>query len=92
MNGVAPGVTATEMMRIQDNNVRKNYLPSNRMTTPEEIVETALLMVSDMGRNICGQIIVVDGNLCLYIPNMLYGINTTNFICKIACLGEVFYA
>ena len=66
MNGIAPGATAAEMMRIQDNNVRKNYLPSNRMITLEEIAETALLMVSDMGRNMCGQIIVVDGGESLH--------------------------
>lgn len=67
VNGIAPGATATDMMRIKENqNLMKEYLPARRMTTPEEIAEAALYLVSDMARNTCGQILVVDGGESLH--------------------------
>lgn len=67
VNGIAPGATATDMMRMNgDNNLLKERLPAKRMTIPEEIAEAALYLVSDMARNTCGQILVVDGGESLH--------------------------
>ena len=61
INGIAPGATATSMMKIKDKNLYKSYLPSNRMTTPEEIANMALFLLSDIGKNMIGEIVVIDG-------------------------------
>lgn len=61
INGIAPGATATGMMKSSDKNLRCSYIPSGRMTTTKEIANVALLLVSDMGNNMSGEIIVIDG-------------------------------
>lgn len=62
INGIAPGATATDMMRItNEGDLRKGYLPTERMTLPEEIANVALLMVTDAGKQMPGVVIPVDG-------------------------------
>ena len=61
VNGIAPGATATSMMKIKDNNLNYNYIPSKRMSTPNEISNMALFLVSDMGKNMTGEVVVIDG-------------------------------
>lgn len=62
VNGIAPGPTATPMMI---NDVQKNMylerLPLGRYVIPEEIANMAVLLVSDMGRSIMGDIIYMTG-------------------------------
>ena len=62
VNGVAPGPTATPMMKKEktaDLSLPNN--PSGRYTTPEEVANIALVLVSDMGRQIVGDIIYISG-------------------------------
>ena len=60
INGIAPGGTATSMIKRNENDLRSN-IPSNRLTTTEEIANMALFLVSDMGNNMIGEIVVIDG-------------------------------
>lgn len=67
VNGIAPGATATNMMNMSSaGNLRRNYIPSERVNIPMEIAKTAHLLLSDAGRQMCGQVIVVDGGESLH--------------------------
>ncbi|MBQ8526926.1 MAG: SDR family oxidoreductase [Lachnospiraceae bacterium] len=62
INGIAPGATATEMMRKDENgDVRSNWHPTKRMTVPAEIGKAALFLIQDTGNQMVGQVLVVDG-------------------------------
>lgn len=62
VNGIAPGATATAMMKMdRDGDIRKDYIPSKRVTIPLEIAKAAHLLLSDAGRQMCGQVLVIDG-------------------------------
>ena len=62
VNGIAPGPTATPMMKISVNdNMVHNNLPLGRYIMPEEISNMAVILVSDMGRSIMGDIIYMTG-------------------------------
>ncbi|MCB0976322.1 MAG: SDR family oxidoreductase [Acidimicrobiales bacterium] len=64
VNAIAPGAIDTDMVRnnheaVQD--VMKNLAMMRRFGTADEIVGPALLLASDAGSFITGQVIVVDG-------------------------------
>ncbi|MEC5210342.1 NAD(P)-dependent dehydrogenase (short-subunit alcohol dehydrogenase family) [Psychrobacter sp. PL15] len=64
VNGIAPGVIATEMQPgclTQKENMYYPYNPSMRYAIPEEIAELALFLISDSSNFIVGQTIVCDG-------------------------------
>lgn len=63
VNGIAPGPTATPMMLKGTDklNISLPNSPSGRYTTPEEIANIAVILVSDMGRQIVGDIIYMTG-------------------------------
>ncbi len=66
VNGIAPGLTATPMMKREDyDNLYANYSPSFRCARPEEIAELALFLMSDAANYIVGQTIICDGGYCL---------------------------
>jgi NAD(P)-dependent dehydrogenase (short-subunit alcohol dehydrogenase family) len=66
VNGIAPGITATNINGI---NVEENAFsdePRNkRIGLPEEIAELALFLASDAANNIVGEVIVCDGGASL---------------------------
>lgn len=67
VNGIAPGATATKMMGMKiDDDVRLNYIPSKRATVPVEISKLAHLLLSDAGRQMCGQVVIMDGGESLH--------------------------
>lgn len=67
INGIAPGATATKMMNMDaKGDLRLNYIPSRRASTPVEIAKLAHFLVGDMGRQMCGQIVVMDGGESLH--------------------------
>lgn len=67
INGIAPGATATQMMRMNENNsIRLDYLPSKRATIPDEIAELAFFLLSDSGSQMCGQVVCIDGGESLH--------------------------
>ena len=64
VNALAPGAVNTDMMRnnpqeLQD--VMAGASLMRRMATPDEMVGPALLLTSDAGSYITGQVIVADG-------------------------------
>jgi NAD(P)-dependent dehydrogenase (short-subunit alcohol dehydrogenase family) len=65
VNGVAPGIVATEMqpgfVSRKDNNFYTSLVPLGRCAIPEEISELVSFMVSDAANFIVGQTIVMDG-------------------------------
>lgn len=67
INGIAPGATATKMMKMSsDGDLRRNYIPSKRACTSTEIAKAAHFMLSDAGKQMCGQILVIDGGESLH--------------------------
>jgi 3-oxoacyl-[acyl-carrier protein] reductase len=63
VNGLAPGPTATPMLRFEDkgSNLKWAANPSGRVSTVEEIAELALFMVSDLGNGIVGDTFFMTG-------------------------------
>lgn len=62
VNGIAPGPTATPMMiKEGQTNMKIERLPLGRYIMPEEISNMAVVLVSDMGRSIMGDIVYMTG-------------------------------
>lgn len=62
VNGIAPGPTATPMLKTDDDkNLYHPTNPSGRFTTPDEIANLAVFLISDMGRQIVGDIVYMTG-------------------------------
>lgn len=63
VNGIAPGPTATPMLLKEDDikNVYNSTNPTGRYATPEEIANMAVMLVSDVGRMIVGDVIYMTG-------------------------------
>lgn len=61
VNGVAPGVTASDMTGIDRNkNMYAEWQPSNRYFLPEEVAEVVNFLLSDISNCISGEIIACD--------------------------------
>lgn len=66
VNGIAPGRTATVMLRADPSgNMYDPYQPLKRLGHPDEIAELALFLMSDAANYIVGQTIVCDGGYTL---------------------------
>lgn len=61
VNGIAPGQTATPMLRKHDENLYNDTCPLGRWILPEEIANGAVFLVSDFGRAIVGDIMYMTG-------------------------------
>ncbi len=61
VNGVAPGMIATEMIQRDSENVYSNLQPIQRLGVPEEVAELVLFLISGAADNIVGQTIICDG-------------------------------
>ena len=62
VNGIAPGPTKTPMlMDEKETNIANDNSPLERYVMPEEIANMAVIMVSDMGRSIVGDIVYMTG-------------------------------
>lgn len=62
VNGIAPGPTATGMIKQKDqNDLAAPALPCGRLTHPEEVASMAVILVSDMSRTIIGDIVYMTG-------------------------------
>ncbi len=67
VNGIAPGATATSMLKMKDTeDLRKTYIPSERATLPVEIAKAALFLIGDTGNQMCGEVLVMDGGESLH--------------------------
>lgn len=61
VNGIAPGATATPMLGRDISNLTNERNPMGRMTTSEEVANMAVILISDIGRSIVGDIIYMTG-------------------------------
>lgn len=70
VNAIAPGVTRTDMIRaaLADEKAHEAAIqrtPLRRLGEPEDIAATVLFLVSEAGRHMTGQTLVVDGGSTL---------------------------
>jgi gluconate 5-dehydrogenase len=64
VNALAPGYTATEFSEAgkkEFHDFVADWTPARRWGQPEDLVGAALLLASDAGRYINGQVLYVDG-------------------------------
>lgn len=61
VNGIAPGPTATPMLKSDVDSITNNDIPLGRFVMPEEIANMAVFLVSEMGRSIIGDIVYMTG-------------------------------
>ena len=67
-NAIAPGFVVTDMTANLPQAVKDyadNSIPLKRMGTPEEIANVAVFLASDMASYITGEVIKVDGGMCM---------------------------
>ena len=61
MNAVAPGITASNMTKIdKDSNLYCEYNASERFFVPEEVAEVVSFLISDNSKCISGEVIYCD--------------------------------
>lgn len=75
VNGIAPGPTATPMMiNNNDSNMYLNRIPLGRYIMPEEIANMAVILVSEMGKSIMGDMVFMTGGAAnLTFDDVNYG-------------------
>lgn len=61
VNGLAPGPTATPMLNRDASDITFPKNPTGRYAMPEEIANMAVVLTSDMGRMIVGDVIYMTG-------------------------------
>ena len=62
VNGIAPGPTATPMMlKNEQSNMYLKRIPLGRYIMPEEIANMAVILTSNFGKSIIGDIIYMTG-------------------------------
>ncbi len=65
-NAIAPGFVTTDMTKnLSENNQLKDQIPMKRFGTPEDIANLALFLASDQSDYITGEVIRIDGGLCM---------------------------
>ena len=71
VNGIAPGIIATDSIAIKNINAKENVyfgeIPVTRIGLPEEIAELAIFLMSDAANYIVGQTIICDGGYTLKV-------------------------
>lgn len=60
VNGIAPGITVSEMTQINRGNLFEERLASKRYFLPEEVAEVANFLISDASKCISGEVIACD--------------------------------
>ena len=67
-NAIAPGFIQTDMTAVLSDDVKKamaDAIPLKRMGTPEDIAKLALFLASGLSDYITGEVIKVDGGMCM---------------------------
>lgn len=68
VNSISPGVIHTELTEGLPEKIRKEllgFIPLGRFGSPEDVAGTALFLASDSASYITGQVIPVDGGICI---------------------------
>lgn len=68
VNGLAPGQTATPMLgkTEEDKDISSPSVPVGRFALPQEIANMAVILASDMGRMIMGDIVFMTGGAGIF--------------------------
>ena len=62
VNGLAPGPTATPMLAREGiDDITRNASPNARFSLPEEVANLSVILVSEMGRTVVGDIVYATG-------------------------------
>lgn len=61
VNGIAPGPTATPLLKKSDEDIMNTSIPSGRYCTSKEIATMAVKLVSDSGKMVMGDMIYMTG-------------------------------
>lgn len=61
VNGLAPGPTATPMLNRSNDDFSNPTSPIGRLILPEEIASMAIMLISDIGNSIVGDIVCMTG-------------------------------
>jgi len=67
-NAIAPGFIETDMTNVLSDKVKEQALssiPMKRMGRPQDVADLAVFLASDMARDITGEVIRIDGGLCM---------------------------
>jgi lipopolysaccharide export system permease protein len=69
INAIAPGVVDTDLIRsVHDAETRKKikgFIPQNRFADASEIADLVLFLASNRARHICGEVVNINGGLCM---------------------------
>ena len=69
VNAIAPGVVDTDLIRsVHDAEARAKimgFIPQNRFAEPSEIADLVLFLASKRAAHICGEVININGGLCM---------------------------
>lgn len=68
VNSISPGVIHTELTEGLPEKIRQEllgFIPLGRFGDPEDVAATALFLASDTASYITGQVIPVDGGICI---------------------------
>ena len=69
VNAIAPGVVDTDLIRsVHNADTRKKimaFIQQNRFADPSEIADLALFLASNRARHICGEVVNINGGLCM---------------------------
>lgn len=65
VNAIAPGFIDTDMTEALGDSPLVEQIPMKRTGKPEEVASLALFLASDMASYITGEVIRVDGGLCM---------------------------
>jgi 3-oxoacyl-[acyl-carrier protein] reductase len=63
VNAISPGIVDTEMTQDPDFHYSVSEIPMGRVAQPDEIVDVALFLASDLSRYVTGQCINVNGGM-----------------------------
>ena len=65
VNGVAPGIMATDLVGWNKDEISVDYHPNKRVGYPNEVASLVTYLASDLANNMIGQVISTDGGSCL---------------------------
>ena len=68
VNGVAPGVVDTDLVKLHDENTRariQTMIPLNRYAQPNEIADVVVFLSSSRASHITGEIVNINGGLVM---------------------------
>lgn len=61
VNAIAPGPTATEMLKLTGDDLDYSKSPAGRFVDPSEVANLAVFMISDMAKMIIGDTVFITG-------------------------------